>query len=67
VELLGASPSRHEWTRTACWFERLDEADPGQRFAVTVGEGTTVVSPVPTFTLYRLLTEVSADATWASR
>jgi len=56
VELLARLAARHDWTPEGVGngSNELIQAT----LAVTVGEGASVVSAVPTFTLYRLLTEV---------
>jgi histidinol-phosphate aminotransferase len=58
VELLGRLAERHDWTADGVLVGNGSNELIQATLAVTVGEGTTVVSPVPTFTLYRLLTEV---------
>jgi histidinol-phosphate aminotransferase len=58
VELLERLAERHDWTPDGVLVGNGSNELIQATLAVTVGEGTTVVSPVPTFTLYRLLTEV---------
>ena len=58
VELLERLAARHDWIPDGVLVGNGSNELIQATLAVTVGEGTTVVSPVPTFTLYRLLTEV---------
>jgi histidinol-phosphate aminotransferase len=58
VELLARLATRHDWTADGVLVGNGSNELIQATLAVTVGEGATVVSPVPTFTLYRLLTEV---------
>ena len=58
VALLERLAERHDWTPDGVLVGNGSNELIQATLAVTVGEGTTVVSPVPTFTLYRLLTEV---------
>lgn len=58
VELLARLAARHDWSADGVLVGNGSNELIQATLAVTVGEGTTVVSPVPTFTLYRLLTEV---------
>lgn len=58
VELLERLATRHDWVPDGVLVGNGSNELIQATLAVTVGEGTSVVSPVPTFTLYRLLTEV---------
>ncbi len=58
TELLARLAARHDWSADGVLVGNGSNELIQATLAVTVGEGATVVSPVPTFTLYRLLTEV---------
>lgn len=58
VDLLARLAERHGWTADGILVGNGSNELIQASLAVTVGEGTGVVSPVPTFTLYRLMTEV---------
>ncbi|HXQ28304.1 MAG TPA: histidinol-phosphate transaminase [Gemmatimonadales bacterium] len=58
AELLARLAERHGWTPDGVLVGNGSNELIQATLAVTVGEGTGVVTPVPTFALYRLLTEV---------
>jgi histidinol-phosphate/aromatic aminotransferase/cobyric acid decarboxylase-like protein len=58
VDLHARLAARHDWSADGVLVGNGSNELIQATLAVTVAEGTTVVSPVPTFTLYRLLTEV---------
>jgi len=58
TELVGRLAELHEWTPDGILVGNGSNEVIQATLAVTVGEGVAVVTPVPTFTLYRLLTEV---------
>jgi histidinol-phosphate aminotransferase len=58
-ELLARIARRHDWTAEGVLAGNGSNELIQATLAVTVGSGTTVVSAVPTFTLYRLLTVVN--------
>lgn len=57
-ELLGRLAERHGWTADGVLVGNGSNELIQATLAVTVGEGTPVVAPAPTFALYRLLTAV---------
>ena len=58
AELLARLAERHGWTADGVLVGNGSNELIQATLAVTVGEGSAVVTPVPTFTLYRLLSEV---------
>ena len=58
VELLARLAERHSWTPDGVLVGNGSNELIQATLAVTVAEGSVVVTPVPTFTLYRLLSEV---------
>jgi len=58
-DLLARLAERHAWTPEGVLVGNGSNELIQASLAVTVGQGTTVVSAVPTFTLYRLLTVVN--------
>src|SRR6266446_1687978 len=58
VELLARLAERHGWTADGVLVGNGSNELIQATLAVTVAEGSVVVTPVPTFTLYRLLSEV---------
>ncbi len=58
VELLARLAERHGWTPDGVLVGNGSNELIQATLAVTVAEGSVVVTPVPTFTLYRLLSEV---------
>ena len=59
TDLLARLAARHEWTADGVLAGNGSNELIQATLAVTVGTGTVVVSAVPTFTLYRLLTLVN--------
>lgn len=59
TELLARLAERHDWIADGVLVGNGSNELIQAALAVTVGAGTTVVSAVPTFTLYRLLTVVN--------
>ena len=59
TDLLARLAERHGWTADGVLVGNGSNELIQATLAVTVGAGTTVVSAVPTFTLYRLLTVVN--------
>jgi histidinol-phosphate aminotransferase len=57
-DLLARLAARHGWTADGVLAGNGSNELIQATLAVTVGEGTPVVTPVPTFSLYRLLTTV---------
>jgi histidinol-phosphate aminotransferase len=57
-DLLACLAERHGWTPDGVLVGNGSNELIQATLAVTVGEGTAVVTPVPTFALYRLLSEV---------
>src|SRR6266581_4086359 len=58
AELLARLAERHAWTPDGVLVGNGSNELIQATLAVTVAEGSAVVTPVPTFTLYRLLSEV---------
>ena len=58
ADLLARLAERHGWTPDGVLVGNGSNELIQATLAVTVGEGTAVVTPVPTFALYRLLSEV---------
>jgi histidinol-phosphate aminotransferase len=58
AKLLARLAERHGWVADGVLVGNGSNELIQATLAVTVGEGATVVTPVPTFTLYRLLSEV---------
>ena len=58
ASLLARLAERHDWVPDGVLAGNGSNELIQATLAVTIGEGATVVSPIPTFTLYRLLTEV---------
>ena len=57
-ELLARLAERHDWTPDGVLVGNGSNELIQATLAVTVADGSAVVTPVPTFTLYRLLSEV---------
>lgn len=58
TDLIARLAEAHGWSADGILVGNGSNEVIQATLAVTVGEGTAVVAPVPTFTLYRLLTEV---------